>query len=317
MNILIADDDPVSRHLLEVSLSREGYPVSVAANGAEALRLLEQSDGPRLAILDWMMPEVDGVDVCRCVRKSAREKYVYIILLTARAHQAEIIQGLEAGADDYVIKPFDLHELKARVRAGMRILELEEQLVAAREQSQHQAMRDSLTGLLNHRAILGELEKELARSVREGHPVGVMMADLDNFKDVNDTFGHAAGDVVLCETARKIEASIRPYDTIGRYGGEEFVVVLPGCALDEAVKRAESIREFVCGQSVSVGETSIPITMSIGVAVTQGDAEHSQILRAADEALYAAKNSGRNRVAAAPEIKLASIRHRPTVRKEA
>jgi two-component system cell cycle response regulator len=307
MNVLIADDDPISRRLLEVSLSREGYPISVAANGAEALRLLEQPDGPRLTVLDWMMPEMDGVDVCRFIRKSSREAYVYIILLTARGHQAEIIQGLEAGADDYVIKPFDLHELKARVRAGMRILELQEQLVVAREQSRVQATHDSLTGLLNHGAILTMLEKELARSAREGNPVGVMMADIDHFKAVNDTFGHPAGDAVLRETARKIVESVRPYDSVGRYGGEEFVVVLPGCDLDAVMKRAECIRELVCEQPVRLDNVCIPTTMSIGVAAGSDETQQGQLLRAVDEALYAAKNGGRNRVAGAPHVKLNSI----------
>ena len=312
MNILIADDDPISRRLLEVSLSREGYPVSVAANGAEALRMLEQPDGPRLTVLDWMMPEVDGVDVCRFIRKSDRKEYIYIILLTARGHQAEIIQGLEAGADDYVVKPFDLHELKARVRAGMRILELHEQLVTAREQSRIQATHDSLTGLLNHGAILTALEKELQRSAREGNPVAIMMLDIDHFKSVNDTFGHPAGDAVLCETARKITVSLRPYDSIGRYGGDEFVVVLPGCNLDAAVKRAESMRELVCGQPVRVADVSIPITMSVGVAAAWDDAQAGQLLQAVDEALYVAKNGGRNRVAAAPHVKINSIPSRLT-----
>jgi diguanylate cyclase (GGDEF)-like protein len=307
MSILIADDDPVSRRLLEVSLSREGYPVSVAANGAEALRLLEQQDGPRLTVLDWMMPEVDGVDVCRIVRKSAREAYVYIILLTARGHQSEIIQGLEAGADDYVTKPFDLHELKARVRGGMRILELQEQLVTAREQSRIQATQDSLTGILNHGAILAVLEKELRRSVREGKPVTVMMADIDHFKWVNDTYGHSAGDTVLRETVRKMVSSLRPYDSIGRYGGEEFVVVAPGCDLEAAVKIAERLREFVCTHPVHIADVSIPIAMSIGVAVSGNDIQPVQLLKAADEALYAAKNNGRNRVAAASSVKLAAI----------
>jgi diguanylate cyclase (GGDEF)-like protein len=307
MKVLIADDDPITRRLLEVSLSRAGYPVSVAANGAETLRLLEQPDGPRLAVLDWMMPELDGVDVCRIIRKSAREAYVYIILLTARGHQTEIVQGLEAGADDYVTKPFDIQELKARLRAGMRILELQEQLIIAREYSRIQATHDSLTGLLNHGAILAVLEKELARSVREGNPVAVMMADIDHFKSVNDIYGHPAGEGVLHETARKMLASVRTYDSIGRYGGEEFVVVAPGCDLDTAVKQAERLREVICVQPVCVADVNISITMSIGVAMAWDDAQPGQLLQAADEALYVAKNGGRNRVAAASHVKLTAM----------
>ncbi len=187
------------------------------------------------------------------------------------------------------------------------ILELQEQLLVAREQSRVQATQDSLTGLLNHGAILSVLEKELARSAREGTPVAVLMADIDHFKSVNDTYGHPVGDAVLRETARKIETSVRPYDSIGRYGGEEFVVVLPGCELDAAVKRAETIRELVCGQPFRVDDVSISTTMSIGVALAPDDARLDQLLRAADEALYVAKNGGRNRVAASSPVTSNSI----------
>src|SRR5665213_1968646 len=179
MDLLIADDDPISRRLVQVSLTNAGYSVGTASNGTEALRVLEQKDCPRLAVLDWMMPGMDGVDVCRIIRKASREPYLYIILLTARGHQTEILQGLEAGADDYITKPFNLEELKARIRTGTRILELQAELVTARDQLGLQASHDSLTGLVNRMAILAVLEKECARSRREGHSVGVMMADLD------------------------------------------------------------------------------------------------------------------------------------------
>jgi diguanylate cyclase (GGDEF)-like protein len=297
MNVLIADDDPVSRRLLEVSLTNAGYPVSVASNGVEALRQLEQKDPPRLAVLDWMMPEMDGVEVSRILRKAAKEPYIYIILLTARGHQTEIVQGLEAGADDYITKPFDLQELKARLRAGKRILELHEQLVSAREELRIQANHDSLTGLLNRMAILAILEKECARSRREGRPVAVMMADLDHFKKVNDTHGHQAGDTVLRETARKMQESVRTYDSVGRVGGEEFIVVAPGCDLQAAMEQADRLRQCVAAQKVHVGEVAIPTTMSVGVASTAEAPQAEQLLHAADEALYLAKNSGRNKVA--------------------
>lgn len=297
MNVLIADDDPISRRLLQVSLQNAGYPVSIASNGVEALRLLEQKDPPRLAVLDWMMPEMDGVEVCRIVRKAAREPYIYIILLTARGHQTEIVQGLEAGADDYITKPFDLQELKARLRAGRRILELHEQLVSAREELRIQANHDSLTGLLNRMAILAVLDKECARSRREGRPVSVMMADLDHFKKVNDTHGHQAGDAVLRETARKMLESVRTYDSVGRVGGEEFIVVAPGCDLQAAMEQADRLRQCVATQVVKVGEIAIPTTMSVGVAASADAPQAEQLLHAADEALYLAKNSGRNKVA--------------------
>jgi two-component system, cell cycle response regulator len=297
-NVLIADDDPVSRRLLEVSLSNAGYRATMATNGTQALRILEEQNGPRLAVLDWMMPEMDGIEVCRAIRNSARERYIYIILLTARGHQSEIVQGLEAGADDYVTKPFDLHELKARLRARKRTLELQEQLVTAREELRVQATHDSLTGLLNRRAILEVLEKELARSVRKGQPVAIIMADLDYFKRVNDTHGHPAGDTVLRETARRMLGSVRTYDSVGRYGGEEFVVVAPGCDLTEAVEQAERLRACISAEAIREGDITIATTMSLGVtATTGGDAKSGQLLLAADEALYAAKHGGRNRVA--------------------
>jgi two-component system, cell cycle response regulator len=297
MKVLVADDDPVSRRLVQMSLSNAGYPIVTACNGTEALALLEQENGPQLAVLDWMMPEMDGVEVCRIIRKAAREPYVYILLLTARGHQTEIIQGLEAGADDYITKPFDLHELKARLRTGKRIVELQGQLIGAREQLRVQATHDSLTGIFNRMAIMAALEKELSRSIREGGSVAVMMVDIDHFKSVNDIHGHQAGDIVLRETAQKMLASVRPYDSIGRCGGEEFLVIAPGCGLIAAAAQAERLRQFISMQAVQVDDAAIPTTISIGVAAACDPAELTQVLRAADEALYLAKKEGRNRVA--------------------
>jgi two-component system, cell cycle response regulator len=295
--VLIADDDPVSRRLLQVSLGNAGYRVDAAADGAEALRVLNQPDSPRLVILDWLMPGMDGVEVCRMVRASAGEPYQYIILLTAKGHQTEIIEGLEAGADDYITKPFDLQELKARLRAGKRILELQEQLVSAREQLRIQATHDSLTGLFNRRAIEEALDREATRCRREKKPVGVILADVDHFKLINDTYGHQAGDAVLQEIARRMSASLRAYDSVGRYGGEEFLVVVPGSDLAAAAELAERLRQGIAAQPVSTDSAMIPVTVSLGVAVSvdqPGGLE--DLLRRADEALYAAKDRGRNRV---------------------
>jgi two-component system cell cycle response regulator len=297
MSILIADDDIVSRRLLQVSLTNAGYRVQLAVDGAEALRAFEQQDCPRLVVMDWMMPKMDGLEVCRAIRKLSPEPYIYIILLTSRGQQAEIIEGLEAGADDYITKPFDLQELKARVRAGMRILDLQEQIVSTREQLRIQATHDALTGLLNRRAILETLEKELARSTREGTQISVTMADLDHFKRVNDTYGHLAGDAVLRETAQRIQASMRVYDSVGRYGGEEFLVVSPGCGLLEAAEQAERLRKRISKEGVRVRDCAIPVTMSLGVvALTAELRQPGDLLRLADDALYAAKHGGRDRV---------------------
>jgi PleD family two-component response regulator len=283
-HVLIADDDPVSLHLLQVSLTAAGYVVVAARDGSEALRIMSQEDGPRLAVLDWMMPSLDGVDVCRAVRQSAREPYRYIILLTAKGHQTEIIEGLEAGADDYIIKPYDLQELKARLRAGKRILDLQQQLVSTREQLRIQATHDSLTGLFNRPAILEAFEREIARSNREKHPMAVIMADLDHFKDINDTYGHQAGDAVLQEAARRMLSASRAYDS----------------ELTLAVELAERLRQNVFAQPFRVDEAMISVTVSLGVAASTAEVNQSEhLLRQADEALYAAKRAGRNRVESA------------------
>jgi diguanylate cyclase (GGDEF)-like protein len=289
VKVLVAEDDPVSRHLLQVSLSTAGYETSLVADGAEALRVLEQEESPKLVILDWMMPHLDGVEVCRAIKMRAAEPYVYIILLTAKGRQEEINEGLEAGADDYITKPFDLQELKARLRVGRRILELHEQLAS-------QARHDSLTSLLNRSAILEVLQKELIRSIREKTPVAAIMTDLDHFKDVNDTYGHLAGDAVLREASRRLSASLRASDAVGRYGGEEFLIVAPSCGAAGGADLAERLRESICGVPIDASGRTIVVTMSFGVAATCELKQVNQLLHMADEALYAAKKAGRNRV---------------------
>ena len=299
IDVLIADDDPVSRRLLEVSLHHAGYRVISTANGAEALRALDAVNCPRLCVLDWMMPEIDGVDVCRIIRERRREPYIYVILLTSKAEQKEIVEGLESGADDYIVKPFNLHELKARLRSGKRILDLEEQLVGARELLRTQATHDSLTALLNRAAILDLLNKELSRAARKNESVAVIMADLDHFKRINDTYGHQAGDAVLHEAARRMQSALREYDAIGRYGGEEFLIVSAQCGPAEAVNLAERLRECIAARPMIFANESVPITVSLGVAAATGDcARPEELMRAADEALYGAKDRGRNRVEA-------------------
>ena len=309
MRVLVADDDPVSRRLLEVALTQAGYPVVIVSNGTAALEMLERFDGPRLAVLDWMMPELDGVEVCRAVRKKVDERYIYTILLTAKGHQAEIVEGLEAGADDYITKPYDLPELKARLRAGKRILELQEQLVVARESLRVQAMHDSLTKLYNRMAILDMLDREMSRFVRDGAPLSLIMVDLDHFKPINDTHGHPVGDAVLREVARRMQKVIRSADAVGRYGGEEFLVVSPGSNLAGVQKQAERIRQSVAEEPVRAGDLLLPVTVSLGVAQAFPGLERpAELLRTADNALYTAKKEGRNRVVLASDVKLAGVR---------
>ena len=289
MRVLVADDDPVSRQLLKAALINAGYEPTIVVDGAEVLQILGERDSPKLMILDWMMPHVNGVEVCKAIRNSFSEHYVYLILLTVKGKQEEIVEGLEAGADDYITKPFDLHELRARLRAGKRILDLQDQLVS-------QATHDSLTGFLNRKAIFDKLRVEVVRAARERTALSVIMADLDHFKRVNDADGHSGGDAVLREVSRRILSSVRSYDYVGRYGGEEFLIVAPGCPLPDAVQLAERLRKCVGDVPVNTPGGAVAITISMGVADSTVGPKAEDLLHSADRALYAAKSNGRNRV---------------------
>ena len=296
MKILIAEDDSVSRRMLTALLSRSGYEVVAVEDGVKAWEILQAEDAPRLALLDWMMPGMDGVDVCRQARKQVGRPYAYLILLTAKGGKVDVIEGLESGADDYLTKPYDAQELKARMRVGLRILELEDNLVASRDAMQFKATHDPLTGLWNRGAVLDFLQRELSRARREKSALGILLCDLDDFKCINDTRGHEAGDEVLREVARHFKGAVRPYDAVGRYGGEEFLILLPGCELPTTRQRAEELRAAIAAQPVQTAQGNIPVTLSMGVLVSrdwpQMDAD--ALLRTADDALYRAKAAGRN-----------------------
>jgi two-component system cell cycle response regulator len=296
MRILIADDESMSRKLLQKTLERAGYEVTVVENGRLAADQLCPANGPRLALLDWVMPELDGPGVCREVRKRKEHSYVYMILLTSKESKEDVVAGLESGADDYLTKPFDPEELKARLRTGLRILDLEDRLVQAREAMRFQATHDGLTGLWNRSMIMDLLGRELSRSRREHVSTSILMCDLDHFKNVNDTFGHLSGDDVLKETAKRLLASVRSYDFVGRYGGEEFLVVLNNCNPAFALARAEEIRKAISQRPVPTTSGLVPLTMSLGLLVSQewGCQPLEELLREADGALYAAKAAGRN-----------------------
>jgi diguanylate cyclase (GGDEF)-like protein len=302
MRILIAEDDPSFRRLLQEKLNMWGYDVVVAENGNAALQILQSEDPPRLAMLDWMMPGMHGIEVCRKVRENTNEPYTYIILLTSQQSDEDIVTGMEAGADDYIIKPFKHNELRLRLRAGRRIIELQSELIAARDTFRTKASHDSLTGLWNHEEILHILTQELSRAEREEKCVGVIMADIDFFKKINDTYGHLAGDAVLHSTAGKLQSLMRSYDYIGRYGGEEFLVILPECCLECVAGFAERLRLSVSSKSIDTPEGLIPVTISFGVATSSKDRKRDaeSLVKAADEALYRAKENGRNRVEVAP-----------------
>jgi two-component system cell cycle response regulator len=296
MKILVAEDEAISRVLLERTLQAAGYEVISVDNGGRALAELQKEDSPRLALLDWVMPGQDGVRVCREVRGMKGQAYKYLILLSSKESKQEIVQGLSAGADDYLTKPFDREELKARLRAGERILELEDRLVEAREDMRYRATHDALTSLWNRGMILELLSRDVVRAQRESSCAAVMVCDLDRFKAVNDEYGHGGGDDVLREVARRLHGSVRSYDLLGRYGGEEFLVVLNKCEPTAAMARAESLRNAISARPIMTAGKPITVTMSVGLALTTdfvgGDV--GELIREADTALYEAKKDGRN-----------------------
>jgi len=308
VKILVAEDDPVSRRLLEVTLGKWGYEVVTCADGQAAWDVLKAPDAPQLVILDWMMPRLDGLQVCKNVRNPAErpaEPYVYIILLTAKSQKTDMVTGLEAGADDYLTKPFDAQELRMRLRAGRRILDLLDELVRAREIMREQSRKDSLTQLCTRATVLELLKHELDRSQRTSMdrdaPVSVILADLDHFKHINDTYGHLAGDVVLREAARRMRDAVRPYDSIGRYGGEEFLLVLSNCDTIGAVALAERLLQAVRKDTIVLAEDTVSVTLSAGVATSGVMQDPETLVGAADAALYRAKRGGRNRVEVATD----------------
>jgi two-component system, cell cycle response regulator len=267
-------------------------------NGRQAVEKLSQPDALRLALLDWMMPELDGPAVCRETRTHRDHSYVYMILLTSRESKEDIVAGLESGADDYLIKPFNSDELKARLRTGQRVLHLEDRLVEAREQMRFKATHDHLTSLWNRGVIMDLLGREFTRSQRENVCTALILGDLDHFKNVNDRYGHLVGDEVLREVARRLLHSVRSYDFVGRYGGEEFMIVLNNCPPDAALVRAEQIRKSICIRPVQTDAGPQEVTMSLGLLLSSdwGHRPAEDLIHGADSALYAAKMEGRNRV---------------------
>ena len=298
MKILIADDDPTIITILQSALMRLGYRVEVAGDGDQAWSLLQAPQAPELAILDWKMPGMTGIEICRRLRERKDAPYVYVLLLTGLDSLNDLVAGLEAGADDYMTKPFKPAELNARLRSGRRVLDLQRELLAAQAQLSALANHDSLTDLWNRRVILERLNQELARAEREKSPLGLILLDIDHFKRINDTLGHSRGDEVLQHVAQRLTETLRPYDCIGRYGGEEFLIVVPNCNMHETFKLAERIRKAICDQPVVSADGPIAVSASFGATAILAEqaADPKALIVAADRALYRAKESGRNRV---------------------
>lgn len=291
MKILIAEDDTTSRMILLATLRKLGHSVTAVADGGQAWTTWQTGDFD-LLISDWMMPVMDGLELCRRIRAEPRQKYTYIILLTAKDSKGNYLGGMEAGADDFLNKPVDEELLMARLQVATRIMELHESL-------RTQAMYDGLTGLWNRNTVLERLQQELNRAERENTSIGLIMADLDHFKQINDQHGHIAGDSVLREAARRMQASLRSYDRIGRYGGEEFLVLVPGCTLEQTRIVAEKMRASVEESPISTPAGDVHITLSLGVGRQRrswGETA-AALITSADEALYRAKHAGRNCVA--------------------
>jgi diguanylate cyclase (GGDEF)-like protein len=291
MKILIAEDDLVQRRFLQALLTQAGHEVIVATNGDEAWNCLQQTDQLRLVITDWMMPGIDGPDLVRRVRAANWPHYTYLILLTSKDTKRSLLMGLEAGADDYLTKPFDREELIARLKIGERLLNLESRL-------QELATHDSLTGLLNRRALYDTARVELERAAREDSPVSFILLDVDHFKNINDQYGHLTGDQVLRLLADTLLQHKRSYDQVGRWGGEEFLVLLPKTSLTDGYHVAERFRASIAAAHLFLPSGQcLEFRASFGVSSTQAPIlPLDTLLQQADLALYRAKALGRNQV---------------------
>jgi two-component system, cell cycle response regulator len=294
VRILIAEDDLTSRTVLTALLRNWGYDPMATEDGAKTMEALQQADAPRLLLLDWNMPKMNGLEVTRQVRAQDTSNPPYIILLTSRGETVHIVAGLDAGANDYMIKPYKTEELRARVSVGQRMLELQANLLEARNALAHQALHDPLTGVYNRRAIDNVLCQELARAQRENVGLAIGMCDIDHFKRVNDTYGHTVGDEALCGFVHRLKRHLREYDHLGRWGGEEFLVVAPGITEKGSGGLYERLRAAVADDPLPTRAGNLSITVSIGVAVWSGKETEDELLSAADYALYQAKGQGRN-----------------------
>lgn len=300
--VLLAEDSAVHRHLIAGLLADWGFEAVVAKDGLEAWKLFQEAEAPHLVLLDWILPHIDGIELCRRIRQATiHGVYTYVILLSQKDRQEDLLEGMGAGADDYLMKPFEPAELRARLLAGKRILQVQQELIEARESLRMAATYDGLTKLLNRNEILALLDRELARGDRENSSVAVILADIDHFKAINDSMGHLAGDGVLKEIARRLQGALRIYDGVGRYGGEEFLIILPGCDVQGAQTRAEELRRVISQEPIALGNHSRKVTISLGLtAVPPGRRVAIEaLLSEADDALYQAKRNGRDRTESA------------------
>ncbi|MEW6404058.1 MAG: diguanylate cyclase [Chloroflexota bacterium] len=297
MKILVVDDDPVQRKIIEKTLQK-GNHEAVLFESADAAKGLFKKESVRFVITDWMMPGTDGPSFVHWIRAANLEKYVYVVLLTSRENPGDIEQGLNAGADDYIKKPFNPAELLARVAVGERILRLEENLLAVSNRLKKQAMTDELTGLMNRRALYREGRKEISRAQRQGYALSILFLDLDKFKQINDTYGHLVGDEALKLTARLIRSNVRQYDHACRWAGDEFIALLPGMTADQAEETCSRILKAFATHSLALTDgLRLNLRASIGIHTWTPDdnpaPEFDVLVRQADHAMYCFKQTGR------------------------
>jgi len=299
VKLLVADDSNVSRAMLSAITKNWGYDIILAEGGEQAWQIMQEDDAPQLLLLDWEMPKMNGVEVCQRVIEENPENPPYIVLLTSRSRSEDIVEGLSKGANDYLSKPFDTAELQVRLQVGKRMVEMQDKLNETLEELKELASHDSLTGLLNRRAIMDSLPKEIKRMERQEQVLCIGMCDIDHFKKINDTYGHLVGDEVLKEVTKRMTDALRDYDLLGRYGGEEFLVITPVDSITSGVLVYQRICNAVSVLPIKVNDVSIPVTISCGVTsyLMNSDAQNiTNLLSRADEALYQAKDNGRNQV---------------------
>jgi len=298
MKVLIAEDDPASNALLKSLLLKWGFDVVNTFGGVEAWKALQREDTPQIAILDWMMPGMDGLEVCRRVREQEKggDLYTYVIVLTAKSDREDIVTGIDAGADEYIVKPFDKEELRARLRTGQRIIELQTALRVANRKLLLMSRLDPLTGALNRNAILDDLDLAFYRSEREKKPLSISLVHVDNLKKLSQSAGCAAGDRILQDIVRRINARIRRTDYLGRYGTDDFLVVLSGVDLNTGMGVCRRIRDTISEKEIPVNDHSLPVTVSQCLVVWDGKAGAQEFIAAAENTLSATKTRGRNRL---------------------
>ncbi len=294
-NILIIEDDKDSRELLKIYLKKWNYNIFEALDPDIAINKITEHN-IQLALIDWVLDEVSGLEICNTIRKKLKDKYIYIIMITGKKTKDDVVEALREGADDYLIKPFNFEELRVRIEAGERIINYQNHLKNNYIKLYEASLIDTLTKIYNRKTILDKLNSEFQRAKRLNNNLSVIMCDIDYFKKINDSYGHIIGDKILENIGEILKTNLRLYDSAGRYGGEEFLLILPDTDTNTAYKVADRIKKYLENNHLKVGKFSIPVTMSFGISSSSGKKSISELIDNADKQLYKAKRAGRNRI---------------------